>query len=116
VVARALANAGAPEGVFAIVCGTTAGVSLVQHPAIKAAGFTGSTQGGRLLFDLAQARPEPIPFYGELGSINPTLILPGAATERGAEIAHGFAQSLTLGVGQFCTNPGRSSCTTPRGE
>jgi len=106
VVARALAGAGAPDGVFDIVYGTAAGASLVQHPAIKAAGFTGSTQGGRVLFDLAQARPEPIPFYGELGSINPTVILPGAAAERGAEIAQGYAQSLTLGVGQFCTNPG----------
>ena len=106
VVARALAEAGAPDGVFDIVYGTAAGASLVQHPAIKAAGFTGSTQGGRVLFDLAQARPEPIPFYGELGSINPTLILPGAVAERGTEIAQGYAQSLTLGVGQFCTNPG----------
>ena len=106
VVAHALADAGAPEGVFALVYGTAAGSSLVQHPAIKAAGFTGSTQGGRILFDLAQARPEPIPFYGELGSINPTVILPGAAAERGAEIALDYAHSLTLGVGQFCTNPG----------
>ena len=106
VVARALADAGAPDGVFDIVYGTAAGSSLVQHPVIKAAGFTGSTQGGRVLFDLAQARAEPIPFYGELGSINPTVILPGAAADRGAEIAQGYAQSLTLGVGQFCTNPG----------
>ncbi|GLZ34135.1 aldehyde dehydrogenase [Lentzea sp. NBRC 105346] len=92
-----------PEGVFGIVYGTESGRALVQHPAIKAAGFTGSTGGGRALFDLAQGRPDPIPFYGELGSVNPTVILPGAATP---DIAAGFAQSLTMGVGQFCTNPG----------
>ncbi|TWP49037.1 aldehyde dehydrogenase (NADP(+)) [Lentzea tibetensis] len=103
VVSAALAAAGAPEGVFGIVYGTESGRALVQHPAIKAAGFTGSTGGGRALFDLAQGRPDPIPFYGELGSVNPTVILPGAATP---DIAAGFAQSLTMGVGQFCTNPG----------
>ena len=106
VVAQALEDAGSPDGIFALVFGTDAGVQLIQNPAIKAGGFTGSTHGGRALFDLASARPEPIPFYGELGSINPTVILPGAAAERGAEIAQGYAQSLTLGVGQFCTNPG----------
>lgn len=106
VVAQALARAGAPDGVFGLVHGFAAGVQLVRHPAIKAAGFTGSTRGGRALFDLANARPDPIPFYGELGSVNPVLVLPGAAAERGEEIARGFAASLTLGVGQFCTNPG----------
>jgi NADP-dependent aldehyde dehydrogenase len=105
-VARALADAGAPAGVLDIVHGVAAGVQLVGHPAIKAAGFTGSTRGGRVLFDLANARPAPIPFYGELGSVNPVLILPHAAAERALEIARGFAASLTLGVGQFCTNPG----------
>ena len=106
VVADALARAGAPDGVFELVHGFAAGAQLVRHPGIKAAGFTGSTRGGRALFDLANARPDPIPFYGELGSVNPVLILPGAAAERGEEIARGFAASLTLGVGQFCTNPG----------
>ncbi|TAM31848.1 MAG: aldehyde dehydrogenase (NADP(+)) [Rhodanobacter sp.] len=106
IVTQALAVAGAPSDVFAVIYGFEAGVQLVKHPAIKAAGFTGSTAGGRALFDLANARPEPIPFYGELGSINPTVILPGAAAERGDEIAQGYAQSLTAGVGQFCTNPG----------
>ena len=106
IVTQALAEAGAPPDVFAAVYGFDAGVRLIKHPAIKAAGFTGSTRGGRALFDLANARPEPIPFYGELGSINPTVILPGAASERGDAIAQGYAQSLTLGVGQFCTNPG----------
>ncbi|MBD8873489.1 aldehyde dehydrogenase (NADP(+)) [Rhodanobacter sp. DHB23] len=106
VVAQALADAGAPAGVFDIVHGVAAGARLVGHPAVKAAGFTGSTRGGRALFDLANARPAPIPFYGELGSINPVLVLPHAAAERAQEIARGFAASLTLGVGQFCTNPG----------
>jgi len=106
IVARALAAAGAPAGTFDIVYGVAAGAQLVRHPAIKAAGFTGSTHGGRALFDLANARPDPIPFYGELGSVNPVLILPHAAAERAKEIARGFAASLTLGTGQFCTNPG----------
>lgn len=106
VVAAALKRAGAPEGVFAVVFGTQAGLDLVRHPAIKAVGFTGSTRGGRHLFDLAQDRPEPIPFYGELGSLNPVVVLPGAAAVRGSAIAQGYVASLTLGVGQFCTNPG----------
>ncbi|MFC0545411.1 aldehyde dehydrogenase (NADP(+)) [Kutzneria chonburiensis] len=100
--ARIVASA-LPEGVFGIVHGLEAGPALVKHPSVKAVGFTGSTGGGRALFDLASGRPDPIPFYGELGSVNPTVILPGAAT---AETAAGFAGSLTLGVGQFCTNPG----------
>ncbi|HEX7308938.1 aldehyde dehydrogenase (NADP(+)) [Lentzea sp.] len=104
VVVDALRAAGAPEGLFGIVYGTEAGVALVKHPDVRAVGFTGSTGGGRALFDIAQGRPDPIPFYGELGSVNPTVILPGAA--RGEDIATGFAQSLTMGVGQFCTNPG----------
>lgn len=95
-----------PAGVFGIVYGTQAGVALVQHPAVRAVGFTGSTGGGRALFDLASARPDPIPFYGELGSVNPAVVLPAAASARGAEIAAGFAGSLVMGVGQFCTNPG----------
>ena len=106
IVSQALVNANAPSDVFTVVYGFDAGVQLVKHPAIKAAGFTGSTRGGRALFDLANARPEPIPFYGELGSVNPVLILPGAAAERAPELAQGYAGSLTLGVGQFCTNPG----------
>ena len=103
-VVDALREAGAPEGVFGIVYGTESGVALVKHPAVRAVGFTGSTGGGRALFDLAQGRPDPIPFYGELGSVNPTVILPGAAERE--DIAAGFAASLTMGVGQFCTNPG----------
>ncbi|GAA4007385.1 aldehyde dehydrogenase (NADP(+)) [Allokutzneria multivorans] len=95
-----------PQGVFGIIYGTEAGRVLVRHPLVKAVGFTGSTSGGRALFDLAQGRPEPIPFYGELGSVNPVVVLPSAAANRSAELATGFAQSLTMGVGQFCTNPG----------
>ena len=105
-VREALASAGAPDGVFGLVSGFAAGPALVQHPLIKAAGFTGSLRGGRALFDLASARPEPIPFFGELGSVNPSVVLPGAAANRGAEIAEAYAASLTLGTGQYCTNPG----------
>jgi len=106
IVAGALREAGAPEGVLNLVSGFEAGGALVNHPAIKAVGFTGSYAGGRALFDLCAARPEPIPFYGELGSVNPVVVLPGAAAERATELAEGYAGSLTLGTGQFCTNPG----------
>ncbi|MFD1146262.1 aldehyde dehydrogenase (NADP(+)) [Saccharothrix hoggarensis] len=95
-----------PAGVFGIVHGQQAGVALVKHPAVKAVGFTGSTTGGRALFDLASSRPDPIPFYGELGSVNPTVVLPDAAAARPEGFAAEFVGSLTLGVGQFCTNPG----------
>ncbi|HTJ71960.1 MAG TPA: aldehyde dehydrogenase (NADP(+)) [Actinospica sp.] len=105
-VREALAATGAPEGVFNIVFGFSAGVHLVQHPAITAVGFTGSTRGGLALAKLCAERPTPIPFYGELGSVNPVFVLPGAATKRTAEIATGYAGSLTQGSGQFCTNPG----------
>ncbi|MBX6354978.1 MAG: aldehyde dehydrogenase (NADP(+)) [Micromonosporaceae bacterium] len=106
VVAGALAKAGAPEGVFAVVYGTDAGRALVQHPAITAAGFTGSLQGGRALFDLANSRPDPIPFYGELGALNPIVVSQGALAQRADEIVSGFVGSYTLGSGQFCTKPG----------
>ncbi|WP_369045281.1 aldehyde dehydrogenase (NADP(+)) [Sinomonas sp. P10A9] len=106
VVADALASAGAPDGVFGLVLGRPAGNALVQAPGITAVGFTGSLSGGRALFDLACARPDPIPFYGELGSINPVVVTPAAAKARTAEIAAGLAASFTLGVGQFCTKPG----------
>lgn len=95
-----------PSGVLGLVEGYEAGATLVQHPAIKAVGFTGSTAGGRALFDLASRRPEPIPFYGELGSLNPLVVTPRAAAERPDEIAEGYVASATLGTGQFCTKPG----------
>src|SRR6185437_12924066 len=78
----------------------------VLDPRLTVATFTGSLSGGRALFDLAASRPEPIPFYGELGSVNPVFVTEAAAAARGQEIATGFAASLTLGVGQFCTKPG----------
>lgn len=99
-------TAAAPEGTIGIVYGERAGADLVRHPAIRAVGFTGSLRGGRALFDIATSRPDPIPFYGELGSLNPLVITPAAARERAEEIAKGLAGSFTQGVGQFCTKPG----------
>ncbi|WP_424971826.1 aldehyde dehydrogenase (NADP(+)) [Dinoroseobacter sp. S76] len=95
-------------GVFSFVQdgGNAVGAALVQNPWIKAVGFTGSLRGGRALFDLCAARPEPIPFFGELGSVNPMFLMPEALAARGTEIAQGWAGSLTMGAGQFCTNPG----------
>jgi alpha-ketoglutaric semialdehyde dehydrogenase len=95
-------------GTFSLVQGGNrdVGEALVQHPLIRAVGFTGSLGGGRALFDLCARRPEPIPFFGELGSVNPMFILPHALGARGDQIAAGWAASLTMGAGQFCTNPG----------
>jgi NADP-dependent aldehyde dehydrogenase len=106
IVAGALASAGAPPGTFGLVHGVEAGLRLLRHPAIAAAGFTGSTGGGLTLARVCAERPVPIPFYGELGSVNPCVVLPGAAFARPAAIAIGYAASLTLGTGQFCTSPG----------
>ena len=106
IVAGALASAGAPPGTFGLVHGVQAGLRLLRHPAVAAAGFTGSTTGGLALAKIAAERPVPIPFYGELGSVNPSVVLPGAAFSRPAGVATGYAGSLTLGTGQFCTNPG----------
>lgn len=105
---EAIQTCGVHPGVFSLIQSNSreAGEALVQHPLIKAIGFTGSLKGGRALFDLASARPEPIPFFGELGSVNPMFLMPHAVKARGAEIAAGWAGSLTMGVGQFCTNPG----------
>ena len=112
IVAQAIAAAvkacGVHPGVFSLIQGgnRSVGQALVQHPLIKAVGFTGSLAGGRALFDLCAQRPEPIPFFGELGSVNPMFLLPQALEARGGEIAKGWAGSLTMGAGQFCTNPG----------
>jgi NADP-dependent aldehyde dehydrogenase len=97
-----------PEGVFGMVQGSAPeiGITLVTHPLIRAAGFTGSLRAGRTLFDAAALRPEPIPVYAEMGSSNPVFLLPGALESRGDAIARGLAGSVTLGSGQFCTNPG----------
>ena len=102
----ALAPAGAPDGVLSLVEGMEAGVALVQHPSIAAVGFTGSVRGGRALFDLACARPAPIPFYGELGSINPVVVTAAAARSRATELAAGLVGSFTRDGGQYCTKPG----------
>jgi NADP-dependent aldehyde dehydrogenase len=104
----AITALGLHPGVFSLVQGgkRDVGEALVQHPLIKAVGFTGSLVGGRALFDLCARRPEPIPFFGELGSVNPMFLLPEAVKARGAGIAAGWAGSLTLGAGQYCTNPG----------
>ena len=95
-------------GVFSLVQNgpLAVGQRLVQHPLIRAVGFTGSLRGGRALFDLCAARPDPIPFFGELGSVNPMFLLPEALAARSDSIAEGWAGSLTMGAGQFCTNPG----------
>jgi NADP-dependent aldehyde dehydrogenase len=104
----AIASCGIDAGVFSLIQGggLEVGQALVQHPLIKAVGFTGSLRGGRALFDLCAGRPEPIPFFGELGSINPVFLLPAAVAARGADIGKGWAASLMMGAGQFCTNPG----------
>ena len=103
---------GLPTGVFQMIQSNTpeAGQAIVQHPLIRAVGFTGSLGVGRALYDLACDRDEPIPFYGELGSINPVFCLPAAMAARGDAIGKGWAASLTMGVGQFCTNPGVAIC------
>jgi NADP-dependent aldehyde dehydrogenase len=104
---RALAQAGAPVGVLtAVGADLESGVALVTDPRITAVGFTGSTRGGLALARLAAERPEPIPFYGELGSINPVFVTRAAAAARIDEIAAGYVASFTLGSGQFCTKPG----------
>ncbi|WP_370161207.1 aldehyde dehydrogenase (NADP(+)) [Limimaricola soesokkakensis] len=107
-ITAAVAASGLPGGVFSMVHdgGLEVGRALVEHPLIKAVGFTGSLKGGRALFDLCAARPEPIPFFGELGSINPVFCLPAAMEARAEQIGRDWAASLTMGAGQFCTNPG----------
>jgi 2,5-dioxopentanoate dehydrogenase len=105
---ESIRECGVPEGVFSLLfdAGTRVGRELVQHPLVKAGGFTGSATAGRALMDLAAARPEPIPFFAEMSSTNPVFILPGALRERGEKIAAGLHASFTLGGGQFCTKPG----------
>lgn len=107
-IAAAVAACGLPAGTFSLIQGgnRAVGEALVTHPLIRAVGFTGSLAGGRALFDLCAARPDPIPFFGELGSVNPMFIMQAALGARGSAIAEGWAGSLTMGAGQFCTNPG----------
>ena len=105
---RALSDCHLPAGVFTLLQGTTneLGSELVRHPNIKAVGFTGSTTVGRLLMDIATSRPEPIPFYGELGSANPVYLLKNQLEKNAAQLAEQFVLSMTMGAGQFCTKPG----------
>ncbi|MEJ8644854.1 aldehyde dehydrogenase (NADP(+)) [Streptomyces sp. MS1.HAVA.3] len=103
---RAAVSVGLPAEVVGVVHGFDAGLELIRHPLVAAAGFTGSIRGGRALFDAAAARPVPIPFHGELGSLNPVVVTPAAAAERAEEIGSGLAGAVTLGVGQFCVKPG----------
>ena len=97
-----------PTDVFSLLHGWSheVGLTMVRHPLTRAVGFTGSLRAGRALFDAAAARRDPIPVYAEMGSVNPVFLLPSAVAERWEAIAQGLAQSITLGVGQFCTNPG----------
>lgn len=106
--AQAVTGVDAPPGLVSLVQGSAPELSrtLVQAPEIRAVAFTGSQKVGRILFDLASSRPRPIPFYGELGSVNPVFIGPAAAAARGEAIARGLAGSMMLGHGQFCTKPG----------
>jgi len=106
VVTQAIRDAGAADGIFAVITGTESGRIALLDGRIKAGSFTGSIPGGRALFDLATSRPDPIPFYGELGSVNPTFVTRSAAAERGDEVLAEFVASFTLGAGQFCTKPG----------
>lgn len=108
-----------PAGVFSLIQGgkRDVGQTLVQHPLIKAVGFTGSLGGGRALFDLCAQRSEPIPFFGELGSVNPMFVFPEATKARGVSLGEGWVASLTMGAGQFCTNPGIAVvCKGPEGD
>ena len=107
-ISRAVVTCGMPAGTFALVQGrtTAVGMAIVEHAAIKAVGFTGSLRGGRALFDAAARRPEPIPVYAEMGSTNPVFFLPQILAQKGETLAQNFVNSVTMGVGQFCTNPG----------
>ena len=108
VIAASIERCALPRGIFALLLddGIEVGQSLVRHPAIRAVGFTGSRRGGEALMRLAAQRPEPVPVYAEMGSVNPVIVFPDALRERAASIADGLHASYTLGVGQFCTNPG----------
>jgi NADP-dependent aldehyde dehydrogenase len=106
VMIEALRDAGAPDGTFGLIQGYDVGVTALKDIRITAAGFTGSVPAGKALHEIAVTRPEPIPFYGELGSLNPVFVTQAAIDARGNEIATGYVGSFTLGVGQFCTKPG----------
>ena len=105
---KAVEKTNMPDGVFSMLHGASneVGMGIVTHPVIKAVGFTGSFKGGKAIFDAAAGRAEPIPVYAEMGSSNPVFIFKGALDENAENIAAGLANSVTLGTGQFCTNPG----------
>ncbi len=105
-IVRAADRTGMPAGVFGMLFGDNSGAPLVKNPEIKSVAFTGSLRGGRALSEIAASRPEPIPVFAEMSSVNPVILLPGAVQERGNAIASTLAASVTLGAGQFCTNPG----------
>jgi 2,5-dioxopentanoate dehydrogenase len=107
-IARAIQSTAMPSGIFSLLQGASPRVSLdlVMHPQIKAVGFTGSEAAGRALFNAAERRPEPIPVYAEMGSVNPLFVLPGALARDPESLAKGIFNSVNLGVGQFCTKPG----------
>lgn len=107
-IVRAAHKTGMPEGVFSSLNGQghETGKALVLHPEVKGVAFTGSLGGGKALYDLAAGRPDPIPVFAEMGSINPVVFLPEVLAKNGAHLAEQYAGSMTMGVGQFCTNPG----------
>ncbi|SCL22931.1 NADP-dependent aldehyde dehydrogenase [Micromonospora pallida] len=106
ILAAAADKAGAPAGTLGLVHGVQGGADLVAHPAVRAVGFTGSVTGGRALLRIIEQRPDPVPFFGELSSLNPVVVTPQAAVERGPAIGAELVGSFTLGGGQFCTKPG----------
>jgi alpha-ketoglutaric semialdehyde dehydrogenase len=107
-ISRAVTACSLPPGVFSLIHGSgkVVGMQLLRHPLARAIGFTGSRAAGRALFDAAAARPDPIPVFAEMSSLNPVFVLPGALQERPSQVAEGLRSSMTLGVGQFCTKPG----------
>ncbi|MGB0744850.1 MAG: aldehyde dehydrogenase family protein, partial [Opitutales bacterium] len=107
-VSQAAQDTGMPQGVFSLLYGggRSVGVKLVESPVVQAVGFTGSRSGGTALMEVAAKRKQPIPVYAEMSAVNPVVLLPEALAERGEAIAEGMLTSLTMGVGQFCTNPG----------
>ncbi len=106
VMVEAARAAGAPDGTLGIVHGVQGGADLVAHPAIRAVGFTGSVNGGKALLAIIEQRADPVPFFGELSSLNPLIVTPSAAAERGQQLGEELVGSFTLGAGQFCTKPG----------
>src|SRR5690606_39733851 len=106
IVTAALSAAGMPAGVFAVIEGQDEGVAVLKDPRIRAAAFTGSVRAGRILADIAAGRPQPIPFYGELGSVNPVFVTEQALATRAEDVVRGFVGSMSGSAGQLCSKPG----------